>query len=377
MLRVGFISLEDPRNRTCFSGTLFYMHRALDALAEIEVVVLGQRLHGQTGTWYRAARFVSRHSKRFRRFMLARSQRRYAQAVRTELESANFDFLVAPVASGVIARLSQPLPPLLFVTDATPGFLREGYRRSPSRDHVEDERATVSIADRVVYSSDFMAARARTEFAELLDNDPRRVCVVPFGLNMDDAPEAPPHKHLDAELRLIFVGADWPRKGGDIALEALKHLRQSGVNAHLWVIGSSPIEALHEPGVTVIPYLNKILEADRKRYFELLSAGHFLLLPTQADCTPMVIAEANAFGMPALTTNVGGIPTLVQDGENGFLLPPSATGEAYAAIIRDLFEDTEKYVALSAQSRLTFSKKLNWAAWADEILALGRELGAD
>jgi glycosyltransferase involved in cell wall biosynthesis len=53
----------------------------------------------------------------------------------------------------------------------------------------------------------------------------------------------------------------------------------------------------------------------------LLADAHFLVLPTRADCVPVVIAEANSVGLPVVTSNVGGIPTVVRTDVNGAMFP--------------------------------------------------------
>ena len=64
------------------------------------------------------------------------------------------------------------------------------------------------------------------------------------------------------------------------------------------------------------------MSTERDTLYRAFAESHFLVLPTQADCTPLVIAEANAFGVPCLVSVLGGLPTLVQDGQNGRLYPP-------------------------------------------------------
>jgi glycosyltransferase involved in cell wall biosynthesis len=88
----------------------------------------------------------------------------------------------------------------------------------------------------------------------------------------------------------------------------------------------------------------------------------------------MVIAEANAFGIPALVSDIGGISTLVQSGSNGFLFPPSAGGIEYAKTIFQVFRDSAWYQKLSKTSRQEYENRLNWDVWAREICQIGKEI---
>ena len=98
-----------------------------------------------------------------------------------------------------------------------------------------------------------------------------------------------------------------------------------------------------------------------------MSSAHFLLVPTRADCSLLVGSEANAYGMPAITTETGGVPEIVKDGVNGYCLPHSANGNTYAALIAELFLNQEKFKELIASSRARYEAYLNWEKWSDSF----------
>ena len=114
----------------------------------------------------------------------------------------------------------------------------------------------------------------------------------------------------------------------------------------------------------VIPFLNKNDEQQSAALTGLLRDSDFLLLPTRFDCTPIVFCEANACGLPVVSTDTGGVPAVVRNGENGYLLPPAARGDAYAATIASVFRDGERLVSLRRSSRQAYDDRLNWDAWA-------------
>jgi glycosyltransferase involved in cell wall biosynthesis len=118
------------------------------------------------------------------------------------------------------------------------------------------------------------------------------------------------------------------------------------------------------PYMEVIPFIDKNISQDYGLFVQILSSVHFLLLPTRADCTPLVNCEANAYGVPAITTNVGGISEAVKDGINGYCLPIEAGGAEYALLINSLFSNKEKYHQLIESSRRRFDEELNWDTFA-------------
>jgi glycosyltransferase involved in cell wall biosynthesis len=73
-------------------------------------------------------------------------------------------------------------------------------------------------------------------------------------------------------------------------------------------------------------------------------------LPTFGDCQPMVLSEAGAAGLPAVTTDVAAIPEIVRDGETGLLVPPG-DAEALAAALRRLLCDEELRLRLGSGAR--------------------------
>ena len=115
--------------------------------------------------------------------------------------------------------------------------------------------------------------------------------------------------------------------------------------------------------MTVIPFLDKNDERQSREIENLYAMSDFLLLPTRCDCAPNVFKEANAFGLPVITTNTGGISDLVKDGENGFVLSLSATGYEYAKVIARIYKDDQYYSKLMRSSRAAFEDRLNWDAW--------------
>jgi glycosyltransferase involved in cell wall biosynthesis len=69
------------------------------------------------------------------------------------------------------------------------------------------------------------------------------------------------------------------------------------------------------------------------------------------------------FGLPIITTNTGGVPEIVKEGENGFLLPYEAEGDAYAEVIARVYRGDEYYAELVRASRAAFEERLDWDAW--------------
>jgi glycosyltransferase involved in cell wall biosynthesis len=166
----------------------------------------------------------------------------------------------------------------------------------------------------------------------------------------------------------LFLASEWTLKGGDLAYQALVELREvHGEDARLIVCGCKPTPGLEHPDMEVIPSLDMNVAADVARLGEIFSTVHFLLVPTRADASLRAACEANAYGVPAITTETGGVPDIVQDGVNGYCLPYHADGRLYALLISELFKDQERYEQLVQSSRVRFEERLNWDNWAESF----------
>lgn len=357
-LRIGFLCAQNPLDRNNLSGTPYYMLQALTSLPDVEVRLMPNWRPIRRG-------WLGKVQRRLR----ARSEARGIS--REDLDDAGLDVILAPMASALIARFGASLcAPVVMVTDATPGFLRafcSAYDGSLGSDDAQrTEAAAVAVATHVVYSSDRMAEQARAEF----DLAPGRVSVIPFGVNLDVLPAHLPQKPPLDRLNLLFIGLDWQRKGGDVAVDALAALQAQGVAAGLTLVGSGAPEARGRPGVTSLGHIDKNDPAQAARLTEALTQAHVFVLPTRADCAPMVVAEANIYGCPVVISDLGGIPTLMRPGINGAMLPPDADGAAYAAAIRAMTADPEAYRRFSQTSFDHCHARLTWEAWGRDMHAL-------
>lgn len=355
-LHLGFLSPHSPFDRRGFSGSPYYMYQALASHPRIgSMRVLGQHPKAVPSPVERLRAQFSTRSANMPHFSKA------------DFRTDDLDVIVAPVAGKILGTHGgQFSTPIILVLDATPGILAAHYGED-MRAVIPREQAALRQAAHVVYSSREIATLALTEFPFLT---PQKVSVAPFGVNLDHLPEATQPKPAPAPIRLTFIGTNWQRKGGDIALAIQATLRAQGQNSELTLVGAAPPDDHLPPDVTHHPFLDKNRPADMARLDDILRQTHLLILPTRADCTPMVIAEANVYGCPVLASAVGGIGTLIADGINGYLMDPAAPPADWAARIAGLAAVPEAFAALSQTSNAHARANLSWTNWADSLLAV-------
>jgi glycosyltransferase involved in cell wall biosynthesis len=369
-LRIGFIHRFDARNIRSWSGIFFFMSRALETHVG-EVVYLGP--DDSPGTRFivdniaRANRvwqwiFGKSLATDHNRFLSSRLGRFFEQ----RLHDSPCDILFAPVASVEIANIRTDLP-IIYYSDLTWNQILEyypDYSCISSFGKAQGERIESSAILRskaAVYPSEWAVDSACNHYGA----SRQTTLKASFGANLNDPPsrEAALQHPLGDTIKLLLVGVDWHRKGGAIALECLTSLLEGGVDAELTILGCKPPAGVDHPKMVVIPFLSKHDPEQRKQIAKLFLEANFMLLPTRADATPIVISEASAFGLPTLASDTGGLRGSITEGANGYLFPIEARGSVYADKIIDLIAVPGDYRKLVHSSRQAFETTLNWDAW--------------
>ena len=370
-LRVGLLTAQNARDPTTFSGTPYYMARALER--HCEVVHLGpvRAVRHVVGRARSGLSRVVRGRRRAYEHSLALSREygsRFARRIPPDL-----DAIVAPFAAAEIAFLETDLP-IVYTSDATfermvgyhPGFL--GLHPEYEAEGNEVERRALGRSAIAIYPSEWAAESARGFYGM----PPAKVHVIPYGANLDEVPDrdAVEPAKAGSTCRILFLGVDWERKGGGVVYEAVRLLRARGVDARFTACGSVPPVPLDPDHARVIPRLDKRIPTQERELSRLLLDANFLVLPTLNDCYGIVFCEASAHGTPSIAPRTGGVPGAVHDGENGILLPVAAGAVEYADVIHNLVLDRTRYLALVRSSRAAYEDRLNWNAWARRVCGL-------
>ena len=261
--------------------------------------------------------------------------------------------------------------PRIFATDQLFGDFVETYIRAPAQrfvrlGHAQEQRALDGAA-LATYPSQWAGDSAVSRYGV----DRKKIAVIPWGANLpcviaqadvDAAIAGRPSGRCD----LVFLGRDWMRKGGDLLVGTVEELNRRGLPTRATIIGCQP------PGLSpalfdVHPYLDK----GRPEHFAKLSAilfgAHFLFLPSRAEAYGQAFCEAAAFGVPSIGSTVGGIPTIIQDGETGFVRPPKTSAFQFADLVAGTLSDRVRYDRLARQAREDYRQRLNWDSFGDRL----------
>ena len=201
-----------------------------------------------------------------------------------------------------------------------------------------------------------------------------KVHVIPFGANITDLDPSIAKKRdfasnaLNKKIDLLFVGKDWERKGGSLAVDITRSLAEIGFDVCLHVVGLS----LDSPprGVRTYGILDKNQLSEMTLLCELYKTCDILIIPSRYEGSAIAPREAAAYGMPTIGYKIDGLVGAIDDGISGVLLEVSAGEEEFVGVIVDLLENPEKYNRLARSARRFYETSANWRSTVEELLKL-------
>lgn len=386
-------TLEHPSDPKSWSGIPHSLYRALEAQIPHVTVVGGAQLRPRRTPIASALR-LALGAARYPLWMTEASLRGYADTLQQAIAVHRPDAVLS-ISSQPLIRLHTATPLYLFNDAPWPVFKRTYAKYETSPLHTprfsREECAATAQCRAVFTGSDWAVTEARKIYAIA----PDRIFAAPLGANW-----LPPHStpqllqiaatravslsNPQAPLQLLFVGKDWERKGGPLAVEIATLLRQRGQTVHLHIVGCTPnIPAAAQPITTLHGLLNLDNPTHRAQLQQLFLDSHFLLVPTQAECYGIVFAESQAFAVPPISRNIDALPTIVCDPsidppENvtanaqmeatGLLLPADAPASTYADRITALLSNPGAYIRMATAARARYESLLTWNHTAAAII---------
>jgi phosphatidylinositol alpha-mannosyltransferase len=257
---------------------------------------------------------------------------RYVDQVRTVLERERFDLLhfhepLVPFLSPIVLRESKSVNVATFHAYAgfSPAY-EMGSRALGSYIERLDGRIAVSAAARHFIDRYF----------------PGDYKVIPNGVDVSRFARAVPiARWQDGTPNLLFVGRFEPRKGLLDLLKAFRHLRRSGFEVRLLVVGSGPQEREARRYVATrrlrdVEFLGRVSDDEKSALFR--TADVYVSPATGRESFGIVLLEAMAAGTAIVCSDIHGYKGVVRRGEQALLVPPKdppALGAALARLLAD------------------------------------------
>ncbi|MBE9030422.1 glycosyltransferase family 4 protein [filamentous cyanobacterium LEGE 11480] len=190
----------------------------------------------------------------------------------------------------------------------------------------------------------------RQYYIERCRLDPNRVVVL---LNPVKVPSVLPRRPQAAKLQLIFLGRVGHRKG---AFDVIKAVAQLPIalqqRLQLRLAGDGEVaqaaDLIEQYQLQHCIELLGWIDADMRD--QLLSQSDIFLLPSHNEGLPVAMLEAMAWGLPVIVTPVGGIPEMVTQQQQGFLVEPGDV-DAIAAALHTLLTDEAQRLQMGQAAR--------------------------
>ncbi len=238
----------------------------------------------------------------------------------------------------------------------------------------EDQRALVAAAShrlhrRAYGAATFLAPWSRWAGESLVSDygaDPDRIRVTPPGIDLE---RWRPRRNREpgGRTRLLFVGRDFQRKGGDTLLEAFS--RHLGNRYELDIVTRFP-----QPAPPGIRFHNE-LPANGDELRSLYERADLFVFPTRWDPFGIVAIEAMAAGLPVVATRLNAIPEIVDDGVSGLLVPPDDPAALAAAIDR-VAADPARMAEMGREGRRLALERFDLRANGRQVLDVLKQAAA-
>jgi glycosyltransferase involved in cell wall biosynthesis len=185
-----------------------------------------------------------------------------------------------------------------------------------------------------------------------------RVTVVGGGTNfVGSLPELRPRA---SSCRVLFVGYEFERKGGDLLLAAFPAVRQAVPQAELVIVGCE-VEGPLPDGVSVRGRI-----ADRQVLSEIYDGSAVFCLPARYEPYGLVVQEAMAHALACIVSRTGALPDIVSDGATGLVIERGDV-EAITDALISLLRDPERAAEMGRRGRQRAGEELTWSAVAERV----------
>jgi glycosyltransferase involved in cell wall biosynthesis len=242
------------------------------------------------------------------------------------------------------------------------------------------ERLVIAAERSLAKKSDVLIAVSEEVRCDLLERgvgEPEQFRVIPLGLDLAHLLEAREPGRLRQSLGLGFevplvglVGRLTPIKDVPTVLHAIHRIP----DVHLAVLGDG------EERATLENLVESLGISDRVHFLGwwLDVATAFVdldvvVLSSRNEGTPVALIEAAAAGRPVVATRVGGVASVVADGETGYLVPPSDP-VAFAEKLEDLLRDAPLRSRMGHNARVNVAPRYSAQRLIEDIRSLYDEL---
>jgi glycosyltransferase involved in cell wall biosynthesis len=369
-MTVAFVTLCDLSNPVLRSGVPYYVARAMESInLNIKEIRIGDERSAFSRAISRWRQFFVNcfHLGRYdATWSIALSKSYASQLEHSDIHECSFVF---SISSNAVAYLSTKKPIVLWLDNS---FL--SFTKYPGVDNLSlgVHKEALIVEEKAFKNCSILFTASEWLKNELLLQYPfleNKIFVLARGANLlerlsfDDVFKRVSLRMNDNKMRLLHICSGWwERKGGDLAVSIWEKLRQI-VDVDLVIIGDVPAEKfqdLYERGVIMTGKINKNSLAGLTEFRDLVTACHYLLVPSVAEGFGIVYAEAASLGVPSIAFDVMGVSESVKNGVTGWLLPIDATKTQFVETIVKHWVDKKSYENICLSSAIYACNNFDW-----------------
>ncbi len=259
--------------------------------------------------------------------------------------------------------------PTVISSDATPAnfdTLAHGYGhevRGPGMERFKKHwtRATFKAAAKLLGFSEWV----KDSYVNDYGADPDKVVVVSSGVDTTLWRPEPAKRAQDGIVRILFIGGDLKRKGGDVLLRWAAETRHRDFELHLVTKDPVPEQAR--------VHAHYGMTSNAPELIELAQRCEVFAFPTRADCYPFGCIEAAAAGMAGVSFALGAIHEIIVDGTTG-LLAKAGDDAGFCERLDKLVEDASTREAMGRAARERALSKFDAKTNAGRVIEVMRSI---
>jgi colanic acid/amylovoran biosynthesis glycosyltransferase len=263
-----------------------------------------------------------------------------------------------------------------------PGKLIVTFRGIDISQHVQEQGE--DVYDQLFARGNFFLANCEffRQKALKIGCNPDRIVVHGSGIDCRQFAFKPRYFPADGIVRIATTGRLVEKKGIEYCIRAIAKLAPIHPNIEFNIIGDGPLKADFEKLIAELDVSNLVKLLGWKQHqeiAEILDNCHLFLAPSvtaadgNQDAPVNTLKEAMAMGLPVISTYHGGIPELVEDGVNGFLVPERDV-DAIAQKLAYLIEHPELWESMGTAGRHRVEEKYDMEKLNDELVEIYQSL---
>ncbi|MEN6552456.1 MAG: glycosyltransferase family 4 protein [Methanobacterium sp.] len=231
-----------------------------------------------------------------------------------------------------IKKIKPDIIHIQTISIAVPGLLSKMFLKKPyivygrGADIYIPDKFTKLISKIVLKNANFVIALTQDMKEAMMKIYQRDIIVIPNGIDMERFKEISIRtSHNDKVKTILFVGTLRPVKGVIYLIEAMKIVKNEYHGAKLLIVGDGTEGDKLRAIVKELDLEDSVSFAGQRSNNEIpkyMAESDIFVLPSLSEGFPNVILEAMAVGLPVISSKVGGIPNIIQEGINGLLVEP-------------------------------------------------------